>query len=771
MTGRPELRNVADEHDGPGPVIEAPVSAENYQRLLERVPAIIYVADAGEVGQWHYVSPQIEAILGFTPKEWCSDPLLWSKRLYSEDRPRVIHGEEVATGEVRTADTHGGTPRSVAAEYRLAHRDGRVVWVRDDAILVCEPDGTNRWHGVISDITERKRAEAELERRAAQQSAVARLGEHALEGATTAELMHEAVAVAADSLGVEIAGVCELVEDEDALLLRSSIGVAETAGGLRVPTGAGSQSGYTIVSGAPVVVKDWTTEQRFAQSALSLELGARSGVSVAIVSRRGPFGVLIVQSHEPRAYARGDVDFLQALANVLADALERQATEDRIRHRALHDALTGLPNRVLFLDRLDQALSRQRRSKSAAGVLFLDLDDFKLVNDSLGHQVGDELLAAVAPRIKQAVRASDTVARFGGDEFGILLENVSGDREAVETAQRIAAVFTRPFVLAGREHFVTTSTGIAIARGGELAEELIRDADAAMYRAKEHGRARYELFDEVMRSRAIARLRVENDLRRALERHELRLDYQPIITLHGHQIVQVEALLRWDHPERGIVSPSDFIPVAEENGLIEPIGRWVLEQACRQAVEWQTGRPGAAPVCMSVNLSTIQVAKRGVADAVAEVLAVTHLPPHCLSLEVTESAMLRDVATLADSLHALKALGLRIVLDDFGTGSSSLGYLTHLPLDAIKVDRSFVDGLGHDRRDTAITQAIVAMAQALSLQVVGEGVETEEQAEALSALGCQLAQGFLFAPPVAPAAIERMLDAGSGWLEARRARA
>ena len=539
--------------------------------------------------------------------------------------------------------------------------------------------------------------------------------------------------------------------------------------GCAVPTGAGSQSGYTIVSGAPVVVKDWTTEQRFAQSALSLELGARSGVSVAIVSRRGPFGVLIVQSHERRAYARGDVDFLQALANVLADALERQATEDRMRHRALHDALTGLPNRVLFLDRLDQALSRQRRSKSAAGVLFLDLDHFKLVNDSLGHQVGDELLAAVAPRIKQAVRASDTVARFGGDEFGILLEDVSGDREAVETAQRIAAVFTRPFVLAGREHFVTTSIGIAIARGGELAEELIRDADAAMYRAKEHGRARYELFDEVMRGRAIARLRIENDLRRALERHELRLEYQPVITLSGHRIVQVEALLRWDHPERGVVSPGDFIPVAEENGLIEPIGRWVLEQACRQAVQWQTERPRDAPLCVSVNLSTIQVAKRGVADAVAEVLAVTHLPPHCLSLEVTESAMVRDVATLADSLHALKALGLRIVLDDFGTGSSSLGYLTHLPLDAIKVDRSFVDGLGHDRRDTAITQAIVAMAQALSLQVVGEGVETEEQAEALSALGCQLAQGFLFAPPVAPAEIERMLDAGSGWLEARRA--
>jgi diguanylate cyclase (GGDEF)-like protein/PAS domain S-box-containing protein len=744
------------------PAPAAPISAESYPHLLERVPAIIYVADAGEVGRWHYASPQIETILGYTPEEWCADPTLWLERLHPDDRGQVLRQEAAA------AD---GGPKAVADEYRLRHRDGHPIWIRDDAIIVRDGDGTNRWHGVLSDISERKKAEAELERRAAQQSAVARLGEHALQGATTAELMHEAVTAAAESLGVEIAGVFELLDEEQQLVLRSSIGVPDTAhGAMRVPAGDGSQSGYTILSGAPVVVNDWKTERRFEQPALSSELGARSGASVAIVSRRGPFGVLIVQSHRARPYARGDVDFLQALANVLADALERQATEDRMRHRALHDALTGLPNRVLFLDRLDQALTRLRRSKSAAAILFLDLDHFKLVNDSLGHQVGDELLAAVAPRLKQAVRMSDTVARFGGDEFGILLEDVSGEREAVDTAQRIASVFTRPFVLAGREHFVTTSIGIAIARGGELAEELIRDADAAMYRAKEHGRARYELFDEVMRGRAIARLRIENDLRRALERHELRIEYQPIIKLHGHRIVQAEALLRWDHPERGVVSPGDFIPVAEENGLIEPIGRWVLEQACRQAAQWACLRPDDAPLCVSVNLSTIQIAKRGLADLVAEVLAATHIQPHCLSLEITESAMLRDVATLAESLHALKALGLRIVLDDFGTGSSSLGYLTHMPLDAIKVDRSFVDGLGHDRRDTAITQAIVAMASALSLQVVGEGVETQEQADTLSELGCELAQGFLFAPPVQPSEISHMLRAGSGWLEERRAR-
>ena len=256
-----------------------------------------------------------------------------------------------------------------------------------------------------------------------------------------------------------------------------------------------------------------------------------------------------------RSYSSGDVHFLQSLANVLADALERQATEDRIRHSALHDPLTGLPNRVLFLDRLDQALARLRRRDSLCAILFLDLDHFKLVNDSLGHQVGDELLAEAAPRLKQAVRGIDTVARFGGDEFGILLEDIEGEHEASQMAERIASVFTRPFVLAGSEHFVTTSIGIALARGGELAEELIRDADAAMYRAKEHGRARYELFDEVMRGRALARLRVENDLRRALERKELVLDYQPVVSLRDHSIASLEALLRWRHPSEGWSHP------------------------------------------------------------------------------------------------------------------------------------------------------------------------------------------------------------------------
>ncbi len=724
--------------------------------LLERVPAIVYVADAGELGRWHYVSPQIEQILGYSPTTWCSEPTMWLDRLHPDDREWVLAREEALTG----AD-----PESPALEYRMLHRDGRVVWIRDDAVLARDDNGEMRWHGVLSDVTERKQFEVELERRAAQQAAVALLGEHALEGASTLDLMQEAVSTAAELLQVEISAVWELLPAETALVLRAGIGWPESAfGSLKYPAGEGSQAGYTLLTGAPVIVEDWDAETRFEQP----KFGGRrtgAGLSVKIEGRsREPFGVLVVQAMASRSFGQGDVDFLQALANVLADALERQAIEDAIRERAVHDPLTGLPNRVLFVDRLEHALARLGRAGSLCAILFLDLDHFKLVNDSLGHHVGDDLLTAAAPRLKQALRSSDTVARFGGDEFGILLEDIASERDAIETAERIATIFARPFVLSGSEHFVTTSIGIAVARGGEQADELIRDADAAMYRAKDRGRARYEVFDEGMRGRAIERLRVENDLRRAIERDELRLEYQPVVSLRTFGIVGVEALLRWRHPERGEIPPSEFIPIAEENGLIEPIGRWVLERACRQAAQWYGARPDAAPLTMSVNLSAVQVSRRSLPDVVGSVLRSTGLDPACLCLEITETVMVRDAEGLGEVLNALKALGVRLVLDDFGTGYSSLSYLTRLPLDVLKVDRSFVDGLGSEPRDTAITETIIAMSRALSLDVVAEGVETSEHVRELSRLGCGLAQGFHFSRAVPAEEITRALEHGPLWL-------
>jgi diguanylate cyclase (GGDEF)-like protein/PAS domain S-box-containing protein len=734
-------------------------AAPDYPGLLRRVPAILYTADAGEAGAWHYVSPQIEAILGYTPEEWIADPLLWRARLHPEDVERVLAVET-------QTDIDG--KRTAAVEYRIFHRSGGLVWLRDDALLEEGPDGTRRWHGVLSDVTEQKLTEAELELRAAQQAAVARLGEHALEGASLTDLMHEAVIAGVALLDLEIGAVAELLPSRDAFVFRITHGLRGVGPEERVPADAGSASGYTLLVGAPVVIEDWRTETRFSSKVLA-DHGARSGLTVLIEGRRGPYGALGLHTTALREFKPGDIDFVQALANVLGDAAERELADDAIRHRALHDALTGLPNRVLFIDRLQQATERlRRRPRSLAAILALDLDRFQLVNDSLGHRVGDELLAAAAPRLRHVLRSTDTVARFGGDEFGILLEEISGEQDAIEMAQRIAAAFTRPFVLGGDEHFVSASIGIALAEGGEWAEDLIRDADAAMHRAKERGRARYELFDEGMRGRAISRLRVENDLRRALERDELTLDYQPLVSLRDGKIVSVEALIRWDHPDRGRIAPAEFIPVAEENGLIEPIGRWVLDHACRQAARWYAERLDDAPISISVNLSAAQVSQRGLVESVAAALRASGLEPECLTLELTESMMAGDADNLRETLQALKDIGVRLVLDDFGTGYSSLSYLTRLPLDALKVDRSFVDGLGLEERDTAITEAIVAMSRALSLQVVGEGAETELQVAELARLGCELAQGYHFSRPVPAAEITRMLEHGPAWISPAR---
>jgi diguanylate cyclase (GGDEF)-like protein len=616
---------------------------------------------------------------------------------------------------------------------------------------------------VLSDITQRKRTEADLQRAAAQHAALAALGEHALEGASAAELAQEAASAAVELLGLDYGGVIELDEERRRFEFLASHGLpAESLKSM--PFDPCTQPGYAISHGA-VIVPDWEKESRFAMTEPLKLAGTRSGMSIVIESRRGPFGVLGVHAKRAREFSAMDVDFVQALANVLGDAFERRQTEDDIRHRALHDPLTGLPNRALFMDRLAHALAHLSRRGSSAAVLLLDLDRFKLINDSLGHAVGDDLLAGAAPRLKQMLRASDTIARFGADEFGILLEDIAGEQDAVDMAQRIAGTFNRPFVLDGNEHFVSVSIGITLAAGGERAEDLVRDADAAMHRAKERGRARYELFDEAIRGRAISRLRVENDLRRALERDELTLEYQPIIGLQARAVIGVEALVRWDHPERGRVPPLEFIPIAEENGLIEPIGRWVLERACRQGAEWYASRPDALPISVAVNLSAAQFDSPALVETVAGALRGARLDPGLLALELTESIVMGQSEELFQTLAELKSLGVSLILDDFGTGYSSLSYLTRLPFDVLKVDRSFIDGLGTEPRDTGITEAIVGMSNALSLWVTGEGVETELQLAELRRLGCHAAQGFLFSRPVAAERITEILAAGQAWVQ------
>jgi len=728
----------------------------DYRRLVERLPAIVYACELGERGRWRYVSPQVEAILGYSPDEWMADPGLWVRQLHPEDRAGVLEQEARKAAE-------GGVGPPI--DYRMVTREGEIVWILDEAVIEPDERGTPIWHGVLYDITERKNVEQELRRAAAQQAAVARLGRHALQEGDPVALREKAVALMTEIDGVEAACVWEA--GREGRRLRLSAG--QEANGLQIEPRASaardSHAGAALDSGLHVIVDDWSSERRFAMPPALRALGVRSSLAVPIAGTQLPFGIFDIHSTEASRFTPQDVHFVQASANVLADALERHTADEALRHRVLHDALTGLPNRLSFIDSLREALLRAAAAGTPVGVLFLDLDHFKLINDSIGHHAGDELLRAVAPRLRSHLRPGDIVARFGGDEFGILVDRLTDEEEAVAIAGRVADAFTEPYCMGGADHFVTASIGIAVARPSSRepidAEMLIRDADAAMYRAKEGGRGRCEVFDAEMRARAMRRLEVERELRHALDRDELELRYQPVVALDSGEIVALEALVRWRHPERGVLDPGEFVAIAEDSGLIEPIGKWVQETACFQALGWHEHRPDQRPLDIAVNLSARQVARRDLADSVAEVLTRTGLDPVNLRLEITESVLVEESARAAETLRALSELGVRLVLDDFGTGYSSLAYLNRFPFDALKIDRSFIDGLGIERERTAIVEAVIGMARALSLEAIAEGVESEAQLAELRRLGCDFAQGHLFSRPLGPENVTKLLRDGS----------
>jgi diguanylate cyclase (GGDEF)-like protein/PAS domain S-box-containing protein len=433
----------------------------------------------------------------------------------------------------------------------------------------------------------------------------------------------------------------------------------------------------------------------------------------------------------------------------IADITERKHAVEALAYRASHDPLTGLPNRTLFLDRLEHAIGRARRSRRKLAVMFLDLDDFKLVNDTRGHDVGDLLLVALTPRLSSALRPGDTIARFGGDEFVVLCEDLSDDADALAIAERIEQACSGSVVIGDCEHSVSLSIGVVLVADLETMtpSDVLRDADAAMYRAKATGKGRIELFDDVMRARLVERLAIEASLRRAIALGELRVFFQPIIAVEERKIVSIEALLRWEHPRRGLLEPRCFMHVAESSGLIVPIGDWAIEQACRQAVGWRDQRPSGARIPVSVNVSARELARPDFAGEIGRILAVTGLEPELLALEFTETAVLEDPVVSEPALRALKAIGVRLILDDFGTGFSSLGQLRRMPIDALKIDRSLVGGLGREGEDPALVDAIVRLAGALGVGVSAEGVETHAQLSRLRVLGCSHAQGDLFACP------------------------
>jgi diguanylate cyclase (GGDEF)-like protein len=440
----------------------------------------------------------------------------------------------------------------------------------------------------------------------------------------------------------------------------------------------------------------------------------------------------------------------------IEDITERKAFSDRLEYEAAHDAMTGLLNRSSFTERVAQALEVARADARLASVLFIDLDHFKIINDSLGHAAGDDLLSTVAQRLRHALRPGDLLARFGGDEFVVLCTSVAGSRAASDIANRLIEAIAEPILVGNDEVFVTASIGIAVANADDTAETLLRHADAAMYQAKHDGRARAAAFRPDHHGSAVAALRTGNDLHRALARDELVLHYQPIVDLRTGRVMGFEALMRWNHPERGLLAPGEFIPFAEETGLIVPMGMWALETACRQTAYWQSVRdrtPNAPQLSISVNLAARQVADRTLPKTVAKIIERTGIAAGAVVLELTENTLMQDTTSTVDALHALRSQGVHLSIDDFGTGYSSLAYLKRFPVESLKIDRSFIDGLGQESEDTSIVEAIVRLAHALELSAVAEGLETPTQLETLRTLGCDSAQGYLLGHPLPAEAI------------------
>jgi diguanylate cyclase (GGDEF)-like protein len=586
--------------------------------------------------------------------------------------------------------------------------------------------------------------EQQLALHARQHAAVARLGQLALREHDLRTLIDQTVNTLADVLDVDLCAVLKLREDGEMLDIIANVGLKDGPDAL--PAGTSTQAGYALSTDQPVVTEDFRSETRFNAQSL-LDIGMLSGMKSIIEGHERPFGVIGAHTTQLRRFSTDDVNFLVAIANLLSAAIERHRTEELSRHAALHDPLTGLPNRTLALDRLDLALARRRRDGTDVAMVVLDLDGFKVINDSLGHALGDQLLLALSIRLQEMLRPTDTVARLSGDEFVVVCESEGGVHQFVELAERIGSAVSRPFALSSGEHSLTASIGVAVAEGSDdTSASLLRDADAAMYRAKKRGPGRFELFDVTIRAQVLTRLRAEQELRHALETGQLCVHYQPIIDVVSGKPLATEALVRWMHPHHGLIPPLDFIPIAEETGIINDLGRYVLEAACEQGAAWQC--QFGVPLQMYVNVSGSQIANPLFPAEVAEIATRSKLLPGTLGLEVTESVLIEEVDSPVTVLSELRQHGLRLLLDDFGTGYSSLSYLRRFPLDGVKVDRSFTDGLDSCPQNVAILRAIVEMCHALDLTVVGEGVESTAQLEQLNQLGCEHAQGYLLCHPM-----------------------
>jgi diguanylate cyclase (GGDEF)-like protein/PAS domain S-box-containing protein len=717
-------------------------SERRFEALVEAVTDAIAVVAVD--GTFSYLSPSAESVLGMPTGE-----------LFGRRMQELIHPDDAETVAALLGDDD--TERLT---FRLAIGDS-VRWVEAGVHNLLEDPAIEGTVLDVRDITDRRRAEDLLAAHSRVLGLVAR-----------GRPLSETLDVLCREFEHLVAGaLCTVMlpSDSEAVLVPAagpSLPKAVTeaiAAGIPIASGSGA-CGHAAFHRRLVVVEDVAADalfDDFRDLALANDLRA-CWSSPMLSSPGGDFlGTFAVYYRTTRRPTDEELSILSSLGDLAAVAIEHKQVADRLAYLGLHDPLTGLPNRLLLLDRLEHAIDQIERRGEMVAVLFCDLDRFKVINDSLGHEVGDQLLTAAAARLQATLRAGDTAARFGGDEFVLLCEGVESASDVVAIAERAGEALREPFVVVGNgEVHLSCSTGISVARTREAQPEtLLQQADAAMYQAKEHGKGRFELFDDEMQRQALVRLEVEHALHGAVERGELRVYYQPVVSLIDGSVVAVEALVRWLHPERGVIPPGQFIAVAEETGLICAIGAYVLDTACRQTAAWQA----STPLAVSVNLSTRQLRQADLPALVAATLADSGIDPSSLWLEVTETALMVDGTECLAALVDLRHLGVSIAIDDFGTGYSSLNYLQQLPVDRLKIDQSFVAGLGGAGLGSAkgaIAQAVISLAHVLGLQVIAEGVDTVADLEQLRRFGCDLGQGWLFSKALPPEDLTALLASG-----------
>jgi diguanylate cyclase (GGDEF)-like protein len=643
----------------------------------------------------------------------------------------------VGAGEGRAQPAWTPSREVWSGEVEIAGPDALRQWYRTIVPIFDAAGSIEKYICIDIDITERKEFERTIVENAHRQTLIAAFGRKALAASDLAQLFREATSSAALGLGASFAGLFEAAPDGGTILRAGSGWPKHLVGAVFAPRG---------------------TSPLPCPPDLAAACGIDSGIAAGIACGDGVFGAIGVYSKGAARFTTDDLHFLESLANILATALERYRANSRLTWLAQNDPLTGLPNRRRLASCIEEAIDGARD----VGVMFIDLDRFKHVNDMMGHGVGDQLLVQAGQRLVQCVRDGDVVARLGGDEFAIVLPHLDEQDTAGAIAAGIIDALARPFVLQGQEIFVSASIGIAChPHDGASADVLLKSADIAMYSAKNNGRNNYRFYQPEMNEKAAQRLLVESQLRAALERGQFVLHYQPKAALAGGAIKGFEALLRWQHPERGLVAPPGFIGILEDTGLIIPAGEWVIGEVCRQLLQWQ--REGRAPLPVAVNLSARQLQQADLAARLERIVRASGVDPRLLEIELTESMLMADPEAAVATLSALKALGMRLSVDDFGTGYSSLAYLKRFPLDALKIDRTFVRDLPGDLDDAAITRAVIRLAHSLGLEVVAEGVETVEQLRLLEQYRCDQIQGYYIGrpAPAAECAAFLRLDAGA----------